>query len=402
MKKLKRSMATLLASASMFATTSFAQDPAPAAPAQTAPAQAPAAAPANPEPQPAAAVPNDPPQVSGIPGESIQEGGAFSIIKLDNFVTDDSDQPAQIRWKVSGNKNLKVVIGADHTAVITTPGPLWNGSEDITFTATDSKGASASETVNFSVESVNNPPVVSQIPGQVITEGKQFAKIRLDDFVNDPDHKKDQITWDTEIIPAGGPQADGDLSVTIDGNRVATVVVPDAHWYGSATIKFIATDPDYGSDNKTAAFTVSAVNDPPTFSKKIPDQVIDERNQFDMISLADFVTDPDDDVMKLKWTVTGNKDLKIEIDSYGSAIVNLPNEYWSGQERVTFTVTDAAGASAKQDVLFKVNSINDPPEFVQNIPDQTIDEKQEFAPIQLGQYVKDPDHRIEMLKLHVI
>ena len=391
-------MTTLLASASVIATSSFAQNPAPAAPApQDAPA--PAAAPVS-EPAPAVepAPANEPPQVGGIPGESILEGGTFSKIKLDNFVSDDSDQPSQIRWKVSGNKNLKVSISPDHTVEIATPNPLWNGSENLTFTATDSKGASASETVNFTVESVNNPPVVSQIPSQVITEGKQFAKIRLDDFVNDPDHKKDQISWDTEVIPAGGPQADGDLSVTIDGNRVATVVVPDAHWYGAATIKFIANDPDYGSDNKTAAFTVTPVNDPPTFTKKIPDQIIDEKNQFDMVSLADFVTDPDDDVMKLKWSVTGNKDLKIEIDNYGSAIVTIPNEYWNGQERVTFTVTDAAGASAKQDVLFKVNSINDAPEFVQNIPDQTIDEKQEFAPIQLGQYVKDPDHRIEMLK----
>ena len=394
MNKLKRSMATLLASASVIATSSFAQNPAPEV---QAPQAAPAAAPAN-EPAAEQAPANEPPQVGGIPGESIQEGGTFSKIKLDNFVTDDTDQPSQIRWKVSGNKALKVNITPDRMVEIATPDALWNGSEDLTFTATDSKGASASETVNFSVESVNNPPVVSQIPSQVITEGQQFTKIRLDDFVNDPDHKKNQITWDTEVVPAGGPQADGDLSVTIDANRVATIVVPDKHWYGAARIKFIANDPDYGSDNKTAAFTVQPVNDPPTFTKKIPDQVIEEKNQFDMISLADYVTDPDDDPMKLKWTVTGNKDLKIEIDNYGSAIVTLPNENWNGQERVTFTVTDAAGASAKQDVLFKVSSINDPPEFVQNIPDQTIDEKQEFAPIQLGQYVKDPDHRIEMLK----
>ena len=394
MNKLKRSMATLIASACVVATSSFAQNPAPAA---QAPQPAPAVAPA-PAPEPAPAVPNDPPQISGIPGESILEGGTFSKIKLDNFVTDDVDQPSQIRWKVSGNKALKVSISPDHTVEIATPDALWNGSEDLTFTATDSKGASASETVNFSVESVNNPPVVSQIPSQVITEGQQFTKIRLDDFVNDPDHKKNQITWDTEVVPAGGPQADGDLSVTIDANRVATIVIPDKHWYGAARIKFIANDPDYGSDNKTAAFTVQPVNDPPVLTKKIPDQVIEEKNQFDMLSLADYVTDPDDDPMKLKWTVTGNKDLKIEIDNYGSAIVTLPNENWNGQERVTFTVTDAAGASAKQDVLFKVSSINDPPEFVQNIPDQTIDEKQEFAPIQLGQYVKDPDHRIEMLK----
>ena len=394
MNKLKMSMATLLASAGVIATSSFAQNPPPAAPApQSDPA--PAAAPVS---EPAPAVANEAPQIGGIPGESILEGGTFSKIKLDNFVTDDTDHPSQIRWKVSGNKNLKVTFGAGNTVEIATPSPLWNGSEDITFTATDSRGASASETVNFTVESVNNPPVVSQIPSQVIEEGKQFSKIRLDDFVNDPDHKKDQITWDTEVRPSGGPQADGDLSVTIDGNRVATIVVPDAHWYGSAQIKFIANDPDYGSDNKTAAFTVSPINDPPKFTKKIPDQVIDEKNQFDMISLVDFVEDPDDDVMKLKWAVSGNKDLKIELDKYGSAIVTIPNDYWNGQERVTFTVTDAAGASAKQDVLFKVNSQNDAPEFVQNIPDQTIDEKQEFAPIQLGQYVKDPDHRIEMLK----
>ena len=261
MNKLKRSMATLIASASVIATSSFAQNPAPADQAPQ-PAPAPAAAPVN-EPAPEPAPANEPPQVGGIPGESILEGGTFSKIKLDNFVTDDTDQPSQIRWKVSGNKNLKVTIAPDHTVEIATPGPLWNGSEDITFTATDSKGASASETVNFSVESVNNPPVVTQIPSQVITEGQQFTKIRLDDFVNDPDHKKDQITWDTEVVPAGGAQADGDLSVTIDGNRVATIVVPDKHWFGAARIKFIANDPDYGSDNKTAAFTVTPVNDAP-------------------------------------------------------------------------------------------------------------------------------------------
>ena len=178
MKKLKMSMATLLASAGVIATSSFAQNPAPAAEASQ-PAPAPAAAPVSePAPEPAPAVANEAPQIGGIPGESILEGGTFSKIKLDNFVTDDTDHPSQIRWKVSGNKNLKVTITPDHTVEIATPSPLWNGSEDITFTATDSRGASASETVNFTVESVNNPPVVSQIPSQVVEEGKQFAKIR--------------------------------------------------------------------------------------------------------------------------------------------------------------------------------------------------------------------------------
>ena len=122
MKKLKRSITTLLASASVIATASFAQNPAPAAP---APQPAPAAAPVSePAPEPAPAVANEAPQIGGIPGESILEGGAFSKIKLDNFVTDDTDQPSQIRWKVSGNKNLKVTITPDHTVEIATPMPF--------------------------------------------------------------------------------------------------------------------------------------------------------------------------------------------------------------------------------------------------------------------------------------
>ena len=97
-------MATLIASASVIATSSFAQNPAPAPQAEpAAPVNEPAPAP---EPAPA----NEPPQIGGIPGESIQEGGTFSKFKLDNFVTDDVDQPSQIRWKVSGNKALKVKL----------------------------------------------------------------------------------------------------------------------------------------------------------------------------------------------------------------------------------------------------------------------------------------------------
>ena len=345
----------------------------------------------------AAAVENNAPSVNGIPGESIQEGGKFATIKLDQYVSDDMDKPAQIKWAVSGNKSLKVTISGDRVATIAVPDQYWNGNEDITFTATDTKGATGSETVNFNVESVNNPPEVSQIPDQSIDEKQQFAKIRLDDYVNDPDHPKNQILWEFDIQPIGKDQAEGDLSVEIDQNRVATIVIPDKFWYGAAKIKFTATDGEYASDSKTATFTVRPINDPPVL-QKIPDQTIDEKNEFESISLTDYVSDPDDDVSKLKWNITGNKDLKFELDKYGSVNIKIPNEYWNGSETVTFTVTDPAGASASTKATFTVKSINDPPEFVQDIPEQTIDEKQEFKPIELDKLVKDPDHKFEQLK----
>ena len=161
----------------------------------------------------APAVENNAPSVNGIPGESINEGGKFAPIKLDSYVSDDMDKPAQIKWSVSGNKSIKVTISADRVANLQVPDQYWNGSEDITFEAKDTKGAVGSETVNFTVESVNNPPVMKDIPEQTIDEGKQFAKIKLDDFVTDPDHPKDQILWEFDIQPVGKDQAEGDLNV---------------------------------------------------------------------------------------------------------------------------------------------------------------------------------------------
>ena len=340
---------------------------------------------------------NSAPSVMGIPGESINEGGKFAPIKLDKYVSDDHDKADKLKWSVSGNKQLKVSISPERVATIEIPSKYWNGSEDITFMATDTKGAVGSETVNFNVESVNNPPEVKQIPDQTIDEGKSFTKIKLDDFVTDPDHPKNQILWEFDIQPVGKDQADGDLNVEIDPNRVASVIIPDQNWYGSAKIKFTATDGEYASASTTANFVVKPINDAPVI-KKIPDQTIEEKNEFESISLSDYVTDVDDDVMKLKWTVSGNKDLKFDIDKYGSANIKIPNEYWNGSETVTFTVTDPAGASAKTTAKFTVKSVNDPPEFVQDVQDQTIDEKQEFKPIELDKLVKDPDHPFEQLK----
>ena len=241
MKRKNWSFAALFASAGILATVGIAQEAG----------------------SDAAAVENNAPSVNGIPGESIQEGGKFATIKLDQYVSDDMDKPAQIKWSVSGNKSLKVTIGGDRTATIAVPDKYWNGSEDITFAATDTKGAVGSETVTFSVESVNNPPVVTQIPDQTIDEGKQFTKIKLDDFVTDPDHPKNQILWETDIQPVGKDQAEGDLNVEIDNNRIATIQIPDTNWYGAAKIKFTATDGEYASASKTATFTVKPINDAP-------------------------------------------------------------------------------------------------------------------------------------------
>ncbi|MDR1760004.1 MAG: tandem-95 repeat protein [Fibrobacter sp.] len=341
---------------------------------------------------------NSPPQITGIPGESVPEGKSFAVLSLDKYVEDADDKPAALRWEVTGNKNLQVTLSPERSVTVKAPNALWHGSEELTFTVTDPKGAQASEKVVFEVESVNNPPVIKTIPDQAIDEGQQFKAIKLDDFIEDADHQKSEITWETDISATNKKQADGDLSVSVDANRVATITIPDANWYGEAKITFTANDPEYASVKMQATFTVKPVNDAPVV-QKAPDQEIEEKNEFEPVNLTDLVTDVDDDISKIKWTVSGGNALKVSIDKNGIATVKIPNELWNGpKETFTFTATDPEGASASFTTSFTVKSVNDVPEFISDIQDQTIDEKKTFKPIALDKIVKDIDNPFESLK----
>jgi subtilisin family serine protease/subtilisin-like proprotein convertase family protein len=195
--------------------------------------------------------PNTPPVVTDIPNQTVQEGQNFSQFDLDNYVSDAESPDADLTWSYSGNSSLTVSINASHVATVSYPSG-WTGSETITFTATDPGGLSDSDPAIFWLDAVNDPPVVSDIPNQSIQGGESFAQFDLDDYVTDVDNNDSQISW----TYAGN----SDLTVSIDGNHVATVTYP-AGWTGSETITFTAMDTGGLEDSDDATFTVSGVAD---------------------------------------------------------------------------------------------------------------------------------------------
>ncbi len=190
-----------------------------------------------------------PPVLSDIPDQTIEEGGTFAAINLDEFVSDPDNADSEMTWTYTGNTKLTVTIDDSRVATVTVSEPEWGGSETITFTATDPDGLSASDSATFTVSPVNDPPVVSDIPDQTIEEGGTFAAINLDEFVSDPDNADSEMTW----TYTGNTK----LTVTIDGSRVATVTVSEPEWNGSETITFTATDTSGLSASDSATFTVS-------------------------------------------------------------------------------------------------------------------------------------------------
>src|SRR5512133_486013 len=106
---------------------------------------------------------NDPPVTSDIPNQTINEEASFATINLDGYVTDPDNADNEITWTYSGNSSLSVSISPARVATITTPGTHWFGTETITFNAADPSNANSSDAATFTVNSLNDPPVLAGI-----------------------------------------------------------------------------------------------------------------------------------------------------------------------------------------------------------------------------------------------
>ncbi|MBE3885538.1 tandem-95 repeat protein, partial [Vibrio parahaemolyticus] len=93
---------------------------------------------------------NDAPTVeNAIADQVLSEDFASYTIDL-NDAFKDSD--SALNFSVSGNSN--VLVSIENGIATISPTADWNGSETLTFTATDPSGESVSQTVNFTVASV--------------------------------------------------------------------------------------------------------------------------------------------------------------------------------------------------------------------------------------------------------
>ncbi len=189
-----------------------------------------------------------------------------------------------LTWTASTPVNYTVTI-AGSLATVAVINPEFNGTEDITFTATDVEGGFGSDTASFEVTAVADAPVVADIPDQSVAEGVAFEEINLSLYVTDPDTDPGDLTW-TASTPVN-------YTVTIAGS-LATVAVINPEFNGTEDITFTATDVEGGFGSDTASFEVTAVADAPVVAD-IPDQSVAEGVAFEEINLSLYVTDPDTD-----------------------------------------------------------------------------------------------------------
>ncbi len=209
---------------------------------------------------------NDTPtEEATIPDQTLAEDFASYTIDLNAAFADTETADNALVYSVAGNTNINVSIASGIATI--TPTANWNGSETLTFRATDAGSLFVEQDVLFTVTPVNDTPTEeATIPDQTLAE----------DFAS--------YTIDLNAAFADVETADAALVYSVTGNTNINVsiasgiatITPTANWNGSETLTFRATDAGSLFVEQAVLFTVTPVNDTPTEEAAIPDQTLAE------------------------------------------------------------------------------------------------------------------------------
>ncbi|MEK2141738.1 tandem-95 repeat protein [Vibrio parahaemolyticus] len=310
---------------------------------------------------------NDAPTVeNAIADQELSEDFATYTIDL-NEVFKDTD--SSLEFSVSGNNSIQISI-VNGVATIN-PTADWNGSEILTFTATDPSGESVSQTVNFTVAPVvdieaDSTNVVEDTPTIINVLG------------NDTFEGKDKVV---SLDAENGPK-NGTVIVNNDGTVTYT---PNDNYVGKDTFTYIVTSGGV-SESTTVEVNVTPVNDAPVAKDDIATTQEDTAVTIDVLPND---SDVDGDKLSIESASVPKEQGTVEV--VNGKLVFTPAENFNGDAEITYTVTDGA-LTDQATVKVTVNAVNDTPVVESNVADQTLAE--DFTPytIDLNTVFSDVDN----------
>ncbi len=303
-------------------------------------------------------------------------------IALSDSLTTNEDQPIRsirlrateldndrliYRLVTSGTKGTATMIDASTGEASYTPDPDLNGTDSFSFKVNDGISDSAAATIKITINAVEDPPSIDDIPDQHTREDTPILAIPFNVREGGGDDEHSQILMvstgssNPQLIPPSnirinfsdgtGPARGGTLDITPIKDR-----------YGTALITVEVTDGRI-TTSTTFSVTIDPVDDPPVITK-ISDQRMDKDTRVATIPFsADEGGAADEDAQSLTVTVRSsntnlvpNENIRVNfLDDDGSAkdgtieITPIPNEY--GATTITVTVSDGTNSVTADFVL---------------------------------------------------
>jgi VCBS repeat-containing protein len=292
---------------------------------------------------------NDAPVVMDIPDQTVAEGASFAIFSLDEYVSDVDNTVAEISWSYSGNAHLSVSI-VDLVVTITPLDADWNGSETITFRATDPGDLWDEDAATFTVTAVNDAPVLDPIGPKGTAE---LVPLLFTATATDVDVPADILTYNLADGAGGSvPEGAGIGSTSGDFSWTPT----EAQGPGIYTFDVCVSDGSL-SDCETISVTVSEVATSPV---AVPDAYeVLESGIFMVAAPGVLANDSDADIPADTLTailVSGTTHGSLTLNADGSFTYN-PAAMWSGIDTFTYKVYDGTSYSEVVSVTITVKIV---------------------------------------------
>ncbi|MBE3749129.1 tandem-95 repeat protein, partial [Vibrio parahaemolyticus] len=282
---------------------------------------------------------NDTPVVeSNLADQTLAEDFTPYTIDLNTAFSDVDNVDGELTFSVSGNSN--VLVSIENGIATISPTADWNGSEILTFKATDPSGESISQTVNFTVAPVAD--IVAD-KATVVEDTPTIIKV----LGNDTFEGGDQVvSLDTNNGPANGT-----VSVNPDGSVTYT---PNDNYHGTDSFTYIVTSGGV-SESTTVNVDVTPVNDAPVAKDDIATTQEDTAVTIDVLTND---TDVDGDKLSIESASVPKEQGTVEV--VDGKLVFTPAENFNGDAEITYTVTDGE-LTDEAKVTVTVNPVNDAP-----------------------------------------
>ena len=288
---------------------------------------------------------NDSPVIENISEQDVNEDSEF----LFNISATDIDGDL-LTYQAEIDGNGSVSINENNLSIL--PDQDFYGEITVTVFVSDGQ-LDVNETFILNVLPINDPPILSLIPDQIIDEDDVLV------------YELDVLNVDNDMIFYSA-SVNENFTAAFSNNTLT--IAPTPNWSGSGYLTIYAFDGEYISD-QTFLLTVLPVNDYPVL-ETIQDYTIDEDESLDVVLLG---SDIDSEVLSFSSSVDGNAETQVN----GNILSVVPNLNFYGDIVVTVVLSDG-DLDVSQTFSLTVNPVNDPPEL-DLIPDAVIDEDGVFT-----------------------
>jgi hypothetical protein len=297
---------------------------------------------------------NDPPNAVDDTATVDEDSGPNNIPVLANDETAPDAGETLTIIAVTQGTNGAVVITGGGSGLTYAPNANFSGTDAFTYTISDGVLTDVA-TVTIQVDEINDPPDAID---DAATVDEDSGANGIDVLTNDTTGGEAGETLSIEAVTQG---ANG--VVVIGGDGTSVTYTPSPNFHGSDSFAYTITDGNGGTDTALVHVTVESVNDPPDAQDDAVSADEDSgANQIDV--LTNDTAAPDAEETLQVTAVTHGANGSVALSGGGTSVLYTPEAEFFGSDSFTYTISDGNGGVDTATVFVTVNSVNDPPDAV--------------------------------------